>query len=114
MTAQEVSCLSWARLASRTRAAGWQRAWLLALRPLLLANPQARVYQVALLAAGVVAVPSIIPVILLRDERDEAFPPRPGPMCGWCDFAQHCPEGKAASAPRAPWSGLPEEIEPLD
>ena len=50
----------------------------------------------------------------LRDERDGAFPPRPGPMCGWCDFAQHCPEGKAASAPRASWSGLPEELEPLD
>jgi MFS family permease len=49
-----------------------QTAWLLALRPLLLANPQARVYQLALLAAGVVAVPSIIPVLLLRDERDES------------------------------------------
>lgn len=48
-----------------------QSGWLLALRPLLLANPQARVYQLALLAAGIVAVPSIIPVFLLRDERDE-------------------------------------------
>jgi MFS family permease len=48
-----------------------QTGWLLALRPVLLANPQARVYQLALLAAGVVAVPSIIPVFLLRDERDE-------------------------------------------
>lgn len=48
-----------------------QTSWLLALRPLLLAEPHARVYQLALLAAGVVAVPSIIPVFLLRDERDE-------------------------------------------
>lgn len=23
------------------------------------------------------------------------FPPRPGPLCGWCAFARHCPEGLA-------------------
>src|SRR3954451_7045258 len=34
---------------------------------------------------------------------DDAFPPRPGPMCGWCDFAAHCPEGRAAAAPQASW-----------
>jgi len=44
----------------------------------------------------------------------EAFPPRPGPMCGWCDFAAHCPEGRAACAPHASWAGLAEELEPLD
>ena len=23
------------------------------------------------------------------------FPPRPGPLCGWCAFVRHCPEGLA-------------------
>lgn len=41
-----------------------------------------------------------------------AFPARPGPMCGWCDFAAHCPEGRAACAPHASWAGLAPEIEP--
>ena len=41
-----------------------------------------------------------------------AFPPRPGPMCGWCDFAAHCPEGRAACAPHASWAGLAPELEP--
>ena len=44
---------------------------------------------------------------------DALFPPRPGPVCGWCDFAAHCPEGRAAAAPRASWAGLAEELEPL-
>ena len=42
----------------------------------------------------------------------DAFPPRPGPMCGWCDFAAHCPEGRAACAPRESWAGLAPELEP--
>ncbi|MBO0835763.1 MAG: PD-(D/E)XK nuclease family protein [Actinobacteria bacterium] len=45
------------------------------------------------------------------DERygtDEAFPPRPGPGCGWCDFQALCPEGRAASPRRRPWDGLAE------
>jgi hypothetical protein len=36
----------------------------------------------------------------------DLFPPTPGPMCGWCDFSAHCPEGRAATAPHAPWAGL--------
>ncbi|HLI36500.1 MAG TPA: PD-(D/E)XK nuclease family protein [Streptosporangiaceae bacterium] len=40
---------------------------------------------------------------------DEVFPPRPGPMCGWCDFQRHCPEGLAAAAPRRPWDGISDE-----
>ena len=39
---------------------------------------------------------------------DEVFPPAPGPGCSWCDFRKHCPEGRAASADREPWAGLPE------
>jgi RecB family exonuclease len=45
---------------------------------------------------------------------EAAFPPRPGPMCGWCDFAAHCPEGRAACTPHASWAGLAPELTPLD
>ncbi len=37
---------------------------------------------------------------------DEAFPPRPGSWCGWCDYRGQCPEGMAAAGPRRPWDGL--------
>ena len=39
---------------------------------------------------------------------DEAFPTKPGVMCGWCDYRQHCPEGQAAAPARQPWDGLDE------
>ena len=39
---------------------------------------------------------------------DEAFPPRPGNQCGWCDRSRHCPEGRTASPPKASWAGLPD------
>ncbi len=42
---------------------------------------------------------------------DEAFPPRPGSACGWCDFRGCCPEGSAASEPRRPWDGLGSEAD---
>ena len=46
---------------------------------------------------------------------DELFPPRPSSLCGWCDFARHCPEGLAASGgPKKPWAGLGEERAPLE
>lgn len=37
---------------------------------------------------------------------EERFPPRPGPLCGWCDYARHCPEGRAVAPTRATWAGL--------
>jgi RecB family exonuclease len=37
---------------------------------------------------------------------DAAFPARPGPGCGWCDFRAHCREGSLASPGRRPWDGL--------
>lgn len=40
------------------------------------------------------------------DVGDAAFPPRPSSACSWCDFRQHCAEGRAQSETRAPWSGL--------
>ena len=43
----------------------------------------------------------------------DAFPPRPGPMCGWCDFSAHCPEGRAAREPYAPWAGLAPDLAPV-
>jgi RecB family exonuclease len=38
---------------------------------------------------------------------DQVFPPRTGPGCAWCDLSRHCPEGRAAAAPKRPWDGLP-------
>jgi RecB family exonuclease len=42
---------------------------------------------------------------------DLLFPARPGRQCGWCDFARHCPEGRAAAVPTQPWAGLAEDRE---
>jgi RecB family exonuclease len=41
-------------------------------------------------------------------DRDDVFPARPSPGCSWCDFRAHCPEGRAASEARDPWSALPD------
>ncbi|MES9538294.1 MULTISPECIES: PD-(D/E)XK nuclease family protein [unclassified Actinomadura] len=38
---------------------------------------------------------------------DESFPPRPGNLCSWCDFARHCPEGREAAPRKEPWAALP-------
>lgn len=37
---------------------------------------------------------------------DELFPPSTGPLCGYCDFRELCPEGTAATEEREPWAGL--------
>jgi putative RecB family exonuclease len=37
---------------------------------------------------------------------DDAFPPRPGPACRWCDFRSICPAGQAARPEPDPWAGL--------
>ena len=37
---------------------------------------------------------------------DDVFPPRPSPMCGWCDFRRHCEQGRVAAAQHRPWDGL--------
>ncbi len=45
----------------------------------------------------------------------ELFPPRASPVCGWCDFSRHCPEGLALSGgPKPSWAGLAEDRAPLD
>jgi RecB family exonuclease len=47
------------------------------------------------------------------EDPEAAFPPRPGPHCGWCDFSAHCAEGRAARAPWAPWVGLAPDLAPI-
>ncbi|MEV5568641.1 PD-(D/E)XK nuclease family protein [Spirillospora sp. NPDC052269] len=37
---------------------------------------------------------------------DELFPPRPGNLCSYCDFARHCPEGLRAAPRKDPWASL--------
>lgn len=37
---------------------------------------------------------------------DEVFPPAPSPVCSWCDFRQHCPEGRSAAKDLDRWAGL--------
>lgn len=46
---------------------------------------------------------------LAAEDLDRVFPPRPGPVCAWCDFSRHCPEGRELYPPRNPWDGLPSE-----
>lgn len=38
---------------------------------------------------------------------EEVFAPRPGPGCTYCDFRRHCPQGRAASPERPPWTAPP-------
>jgi len=43
----------------------------------------------------------------LSGERvDAVFPPRPGPLCAWCDYLRQCPAGAAVAEPREPWAGI--------
>lgn len=42
--------------------------------------------------------------------KDRVFPPIVGSMCQWCDFSNHCPEGRRAYASRRPWDGLDPEV----
>ncbi|GIH98901.1 RecB family exonuclease [Planobispora takensis] len=52
-------------------------------------------------AAGAERVPPAVP-----PEIDALFPPRTGPLCSWCDFRAHCPDGRAAAPDKAPWDAL--------
>ncbi len=40
------------------------------------------------------------------DDWATTFPPRTGSLCAWCDFARHCPEGRAAAPTKQPWAAL--------
>ena len=34
------------------------------------------------------------------------FPPVTGPLCSWCDFRAHCPEGQRAGPEKSDWAAL--------
>jgi RecB family exonuclease len=34
------------------------------------------------------------------------FAPRPSPLCSWCDFRAHCPEGQQQGPEKSDWAGL--------
>jgi RecB family exonuclease len=38
--------------------------------------------------------------------RDELFPPRPGRLCGYCDYWDICPAGQQSAQRRESWAGL--------
>lgn len=39
-------------------------------------------------------------------DTEAPFPPNPGPLCSWCDFRRHCPEGRTAAPDKLPWDAL--------
>ncbi|HET7399596.1 MAG TPA: PD-(D/E)XK nuclease family protein [Intrasporangium sp.] len=36
----------------------------------------------------------------------DRFPARPSALCGWCDYRDHCPEGRQVGPAQADWAGL--------
>ena len=42
---------------------------------------------------------------------DALFPPKPGGLCGFCDFWDVCAAGQAYTNRRQPWEGLPELVQ---
>lgn len=50
-----------------------------------------------------------------RGVESPMFAPSTGPLCGWCDFRDHCPEGSRAAPEKSPWAALePDELPPVD
>ena len=41
-----------------------------------------------------------------RGVETPSFPPRPSPLCTWCDFRAHCPEGQQMGPEKSDWAGL--------
>ncbi len=41
-----------------------------------------------------------------RGAESAMFPPVTGPLCSWCDFRAHCPEGQLAGAEKSDWAAL--------
>lgn len=46
-----------------------------------------------------------------RDQGVEStsFPARPSPLCTWCDFRAHCPDGQQMGPEQTDWAGLDTE-----
>ncbi|QNN51009.1 PD-(D/E)XK nuclease family protein [Phycicoccus endophyticus] len=38
-----------------------------------------------------------------------SFPPVTGPLCGWCDLREHCPQGQAAAPEKSGWAALEDD-----
>ncbi len=38
--------------------------------------------------------------------RDEDFPPRPSPLCRWCDYRAHCTDGQQMGPEQPSWAAL--------
>lgn len=49
---------------------------------------------------------------LAADDLDAVFPPRPSTLCGWCDYARHCEQGRAVSGIKESWAAL-ESVGPV-
>ncbi|KGN39404.1 RecB family exonuclease [Knoellia subterranea KCTC 19937] len=46
-----------------------------------------------------------------RGVESTLFPPVVGPLCTWCDFRAHCPEGQTAGPEKSGWAALePSEV----
>jgi RecB family exonuclease len=41
-----------------------------------------------------------------RGVESTVFPPRPSPLCTWCDYRAHCPEGQQMGPEKSDWAGL--------
>jgi RecB family exonuclease len=50
------------------------------------------------------------PATVDHSRYDDVFPPRPSNLCGWCDFARHCPEGQQAAPRKDPWAALAVDV----
>ncbi|HKX69029.1 MAG TPA: PD-(D/E)XK nuclease family protein [Intrasporangium sp.] len=46
-----------------------------------------------------------------RGVESPSFPPRPSPLCTWCDFRAHCREGQQMGPEKPDWAGL-EAVDP--
>jgi MFS family permease len=69
---------------------------VVALQPFLAAGPQAQTYELAMLTAGALALPSIIPILLMREEH----PVRPEPAPAAVTPSPASPAREAATPPR--------------
>ena len=47
-----------------------------------------------------------------RGVESTLFPPVVGPLCTWCDFRAHCPEGQAAGPEKSGWAALEDAAAP--
>jgi putative RecB family exonuclease len=67
-----------------------------------------KVSEAESIAADLVRADAAYPSLMARGDGavDEVFGPRIGPICGWCDYRAHCPEGRAAAPEKSGWAAL--------